>query len=79
MLALVERFQKEGVATRKEARRVTKAPKAAVGRPRSFVFHYQPKEKSFRLALQFRRSEVDRREIIRTLQAIIDELARGES
>jgi hypothetical protein len=43
------------------------------------VFRFQPKEKSFKLALQFRRSEVDRREIIRTLQAIIEELARAES
>ena len=79
MLALLERFQKEGVATRQEARRVTKARKAAPGRPKSFVFRYQPKEKGFRLALQFRRSEVDRGEIIRTLQAIIEELARAES
>jgi ParB family chromosome partitioning protein len=80
MMSLVERFQKEGVATRQEARRATKAKKGSVGRPRNFVFRYQPKEKSFSLALQFRRAEVDRREIIRTLQAIIDELAsaRGQ-
>jgi hypothetical protein len=80
MLALVERFQKEGVSTRQDARRVTKARgKAAAGRPKHFVFRYQPKEKSFSLALQFKRSEVDRREIIRTLQAIIEELGRAES
>ena len=79
MMALVERFQKEGVATRQDARRVTKGRKATPGRPKNFVFRYQPKEKGFRLALQFRRSEVDRSEIIRTLRAIIEELARAES
>jgi ParB family chromosome partitioning protein len=79
MMALVERFQKEGVSTRQDARQVAAgAKRKTVGRPRNFVFHYQPKEKSFRLALQFRRSEVDRGEIIRTLRAIIEELSGAE-
>ncbi len=74
MMALLERFQQEGVSTRQDARHVATGRKKA-GRPKNFVFRYQPKEKSFRLALQFRRSEVDRGEIIRTLKAIIDELS----
>ena len=79
MLALLERFQKEGVSTREDARQVSASrKKGSAGRPRSFVFRYQPKEKSFRLALQFRRSEVDRGEIIRTLRAIIEELSEGQ-
>lgn len=79
MMALVERFQKEGVSTRQDARQVAAgAKRKTAGRPRNFVFRYQPKEKSFRLALQFRRSEVDRGEIIRTLRAIIEELSGAE-
>jgi ParB family chromosome partitioning protein len=78
MMALLERFQKEGVSTRQDARQVTAAKKAAAGRPKNFVFRYQPKEKAFKLALQFRRSEVDKGEIIRTLRAIIEELSGEE-
>jgi ParB family transcriptional regulator, chromosome partitioning protein len=78
MMALLERFQKEGVSTRHDARQVAASHKKSAGRPKNFVFHYQPKEKSFRLALQFRRSQVDRGEIIRTLRAIIEELSTEE-
>jgi ParB family chromosome partitioning protein len=78
MMALLERFQREGVSTRRDARQVTSAKKSSPGRPKNFVFRYQPKEKSFKLALQFRRSEVDRREIIKTLRAIIEELSDDE-
>jgi ParB family transcriptional regulator, chromosome partitioning protein len=78
MMALLERFQKEGISTRQDARQVTASRKKAAGRPKNFVFRYQPKEKAFKLALQFRRSEVDRGEIIRTLRAIIEELSGDE-
>jgi ParB family chromosome partitioning protein len=79
MMALLERFQKEGVSTREGAREVAASrKKSAVGRPKNFVFRYQPKEKGFRLALQFRRSEVDRGEIVRALRAIIAELSEDE-
>jgi ParB family transcriptional regulator, chromosome partitioning protein len=78
MMALLERFQKEGVSTRQDARQATANRKKAAGRPKNFVFRYQPKEKAFKLALQFRRSEVDRGEIIRTLRAIIEELSGDE-
>ena len=78
MMALLERFQKEGVSTRNEARQVVGGrKKASPGRPKNFVFRYQPKAKNFKLALQFRRSEVDRDEIIRALRAIIQELSEG--
>jgi ParB family chromosome partitioning protein len=75
MIALVERLQQEGT-TRQVARRVAKEVKKgpAKGRPRNYVFRYQPKEKSFNLALQFRKSQVPREEIVRALQRIIEEL-----
>lgn len=80
MIALIQRLQHEG-PTRAEARRLAREEKGKAkgkGRPRSFVFKYQPKEKSFRLALQFKKSQVPREEIVRALQAIIDELTREE-
>jgi hypothetical protein len=76
---LIGQLRAEG-ATRQLARRLAKAerPKASRGRPRQFVYRYQPREKSFRLSLQFKKSNVPREEIIRTLQAILEELRRGD-
>ena len=75
MIELVERFQSEGLTTRQQMRTVLKpVKKGARGRPRNYVFKYQPKEKTFRLALQFKRSDVPRDEVVRALQSIIEEL-----
>lgn len=78
MADLIERLQAEG-ATRVQARRLARSekPRASRGRPRQFVFHYQPREKSFTLALRFKKSQVPREEILRVLQAILEELKRG--
>jgi len=78
MLALIERLQKEG-STRQDARRLSKqaSTKPAKGRPRNFVFRFQPREKSFTLALQFKRAQVPKDEIVRALQAVIDEIQRS--
>ena len=79
MIGFIQRLQKEG-PTRAEARRLARAEKGrgTRGRPRHFTFKYQPKEKNFSLALQFKKSQVPREEIVRTLQAIIEELTREE-
>jgi ParB family transcriptional regulator, chromosome partitioning protein len=74
MVELIERLQSEGVTTRQQARATLKPAKAGRGRPKHFVFRYQPKEKSFNLALQFKRSDVPREDVVRALQSIIDEL-----
>jgi ParB family transcriptional regulator, chromosome partitioning protein len=75
MIALIERLQNEGT-TRRDARRIAREEKKPTGRgrPRHFVFRYQPKEKSFNLSLQFRRSDVPKSEVIRTLERILEEL-----
>jgi len=79
MASLVERLQKEG-PTRRAARAMARAEKPrAKGRPRSFVFRFQPPEKTFNLSLQFRKGQVERDEIIRALRSILDELLRGET
>jgi ParB family chromosome partitioning protein len=75
MIAFLEKLQTEGTTTRQAAREMARAAKPkAKGRPRNFVFKYQPKEKSFSLALQFRKADVPKDEIVRALKRIIDEL-----
>jgi ParB family chromosome partitioning protein len=74
MTALVERLQNDGATTRSHARRIAKEGKKPKGRPRNFVFRYQPREKTFNLSLQFSKSEVPKGEIIRALERILAEL-----
>jgi ParB family chromosome partitioning protein len=76
MIALIRQLQSEG-ATRQDARRIaheTKKGKAARGRPKNFVFRFQPREKTFSLSLQFRRAQVPRADVVRALQAVIEQL-----
>jgi len=80
MAQMVGRLQNED-GTREHARRIAKEakPKAAGrGRPRYFVFRYQPREKDFTLSLQFRKADVPREAIVRALQGILDELMKDE-
>jgi len=80
MVAFIERVQREG-GTRAGARRIAKESKeaSAKGRPRNFVFRYQPKEKSFSLSLQFKKSRVPKEEIVHALRSILKELSGEES
>jgi ParB family chromosome partitioning protein len=76
MAALIEQLGKEG-ATRQKARALVRKEKPGTvrrGRPRNFVFRYQPRERSFALSLQFRKGTVEKAEIIRTLERILEEL-----
>jgi hypothetical protein len=80
MAQMIGRLQNEG-GTREQARRIAKETKpkgAGRGRPRHYVFRYQPREKNFTLSLQFRKADVPRAELVRTLQAILDELMNDE-
>lgn len=71
MIAFLERLPKTGV-TRKDARRLAREGKR--GRPRHFVFRYEPPQKSFVLSLQFRKGQASRDEIIQTLEGVLAEL-----
>jgi ParB family chromosome partitioning protein len=74
MIALVEQLARDGSVTREQARKVSAPPK--VGRPKAFVFQYRPPTKAFQLRLKFRRSDVDRTELIAALESIIADLRK---
>jgi ParB family chromosome partitioning protein len=74
MLALVERLAGQGTATRADVRKETAKPKA--GRPKSFIFAFKPPTKAFDLRLSFKKSKVERDEIIDALENIIRELRK---
>jgi len=80
MVSLIERLQKDG-STRAEARRLSREDRKRRqrGRPRHYVFKYQPKGHGFALSLQFKKPQVEREEIIRTLEAILQSLRRDVS
>ncbi len=74
MAALVGRLRKDG-STRADVRKLTaKSEASRRGRPRHFVFKLKPRGGEFSLALQFKKPEVDRADIIRTLESIIQTL-----
>ena len=77
MTAFVERLTREGPhgVTREQARKAVAKPKP--GRPKAYVFQYRPSTKVFNLKLQFRKADVDRAEVISTLEGIIAELRQG--
>jgi len=75
MVALVERLSREGGVTREQARKATAKPKA--GRPKAYVFTFKAPTKAFNLQLRFKKSQVDRDEIIETLEAILTNLRKS--
>ncbi len=77
MATLVERLGREG-ATRVEARRLTRRepPRRGRGRPRHYVFRFKPEGGAFSLNLLFKREQVERDEIVRALEQILDTLKR---
>ena len=82
MTALVEQLSRQAqdggsTITREQARKAVAVAKPAFGRPRNYVFQYRAPTKTFSLRLQFRKSDVDRTEVIAALEGIIAELRKG--
>jgi ParB family chromosome partitioning protein len=81
MSDLIERLKTEGT-TRVHARRLARSDrgKASRGRPRSFTFRHQAKDKSFTIALKFKKSQASctKDDVVRALQAILEELKRED-
>ena len=81
MVAFVEQLTRGGgSATREHARAVAarQSGKRKPGRPKAFVFKFVPPAKNFNLDLKFRKSQVEREEIISALTEIIEELKRTD-
>jgi len=80
MTALIAKLQRDG-KTRQAARKIVKkeSEKKGRGRPKNYSFVFKPKDKVFTLALQFRKGEVERDEIIAALKAVIEELTAMSS
>ena len=75
MVALVEKIARKGSVTRQSLREIAAKPKA--GRPKHYTFKYLAPTKNFDLKIQFRKSRVERDEIIATLESILEELRRS--
>jgi ParB family chromosome partitioning protein len=75
MTALVERLGRDG-ATRTEARKLAKSAEVrrGRGRPKNYVFSFKPRGGPFALRLQFKRTDVDRDEVIEALEAVVRSL-----
>ena len=76
MVAFVEQLTRTGAGavTREQARTAAAKNQPKLGRPKAYVFQYRPQTKAFNLKLQFRKSDVDRTEVIAALEAIILDL-----
>jgi len=73
MAEAVQRIVRGGL-TRDEARKERREEKSAGPRPQPFIFNFQPENESFRLRLQFRKSNVSREELVGTLRAVLNYL-----
>jgi ParB family chromosome partitioning protein len=81
MVALIERVSRDagavpGTVTRQQLRDAAVKPK--IGRPKAYTFQYKAPTKAFTLKLNFRKSQVERAEIISALENILDSLRGGE-
>jgi ParB family chromosome partitioning protein len=71
MAALVERISRDQLS-RDQARLAVRKPSR--GRPRSFVFKYGSRGNPFRLQMTFKKTQVERTEIIEALRSLLAEL-----
>jgi len=76
MTALIEKIASQGGATREQVRAATASPKA--GRPKHFVFAFQPPTKAFNLKLSFSKSRASKDDVIEALEAILKELRKAK-
>lgn len=73
MLEMVERVIREGL-TRDQARDQRREQQAGAPRPQPFVYQFEPDTKTFRMRLQFQKSQVSRAELVTALRAVLSEL-----
>jgi ParB family chromosome partitioning protein len=65
----------DGGMTREEARQFKREPgEPSARRPKSYTYRYRPDDQDFQFSLTFKRPEVERTELIRALQQVVDRL-----
>jgi ParB family transcriptional regulator, chromosome partitioning protein len=74
----INRIMQSGL-TRDQARKERAEEKTAPPRPQPFVFHYEPEDEAFKFRLQFKKSNVARDELVRTLREILAQLEGTDS
>ena len=65
-----------GDLTREDTRRMSK--RSAKGRPKNYVFRYAPKGGPYRLQLTFRKTSVDKKEVVKVLRDLLKEIERSK-
>ncbi len=78
MVQLLEEVDRRGLS-RDDLRRQKRGQKKAkdvARRPRPFVFNFRPPDKSFKLSLRFRQSQISKTELIQTIEGILEDLRR---
>ncbi len=80
MIQLLEEVDRRGLS-RDDLRRQKRgqAKKGATQRRKPFVFNFRPPDKSFKLSLRFRQSNISKNELIQTLEGILDDLRQAAS
>jgi len=78
MLEMFARILQGGL-TRDEARKERAEEKSGPQRAQPFIFHYEPENEAFKFRLQFKKSNVSRDELIRTLREILAQLEGSEA
>jgi ParB family transcriptional regulator, chromosome partitioning protein len=78
MMEAIHRIAQAGL-TRDEARRERQVEKTSGPRPQPFIFNFRPENESFRMRIQFRKSNVSRHELIDTLRNLLETLEQEEN
>lgn len=80
MLELLEQVAQQGLNRDDLRRRMRRTRKKSTSRRRKpYVFKFRSPDKSYNLSLTFRQTEVDREDLIRALEDILQKLREGET
>ncbi len=75
MHAMIDKIDSEGM-TREEARDYKREQRKT--RRRNYTYRFKPEDRDYRFTLTFARPEIERTEVIQTLQEILDQLIADE-
>lgn len=78
MIQILEEIDRRGLS-RDDLRRQKRGEKGGSPRRKPYIFNFRPPDKSFKLTLSFRQTEVTKSELIHTLAQILRELRESET